>query len=315
MIELWNTVFLEPILNGLVWLSNMFGGSFGLAIIVMTLVVNIILLPLTLKSTRSMHAVQEKQRAIQPKLKELQKKYAKDKQKLQQEQFKLYKEHGISPMGCASPMLLMFIQMPFWLAIYQSIINALPTTPERLMGLSRKLYESGAIQEGVPPESHFGFIDLAQPNFILVLLVMASMWLSQKMSSPAAVDPQQEQTQKMMQFMFPLIFGFIFLSFPSGLPLYIIIANLFRMVVQRIVMGNWGALEGLFKGRPAIPALGGLGGAKQGGDSGTQTAPPEDTASKEVQAAAEKAKAGKEKGKGTGNGGSRSKRKNRRRGS
>lgn len=316
MVELWNTVFLDPILNGLLWLSNMFGGSFGLAIIAITIVLNVLLLPLTLRSTRSMHAVQEKQRAVQPKMKELQKKYAKDKQKLQQETFKLYKEHGISPMGCMSPMLLMFVQMPFWLAIYQSIVSGLPTTPEHLLGLSAKLYSATSIQEGVPAESQFGFIDLAAPSFVMVILVMATMWLSQKMSSAAATDPQQQQTQKMMQIMFPLMFGFIFLNFPSGLPLYIVIANVFRMIVQRFVMGNWGGLESLFHLRPSfLSPAGQAAGGKAGGMAPSKESKavslPEDKISKEVQSAAEKNRMAAEKGKGTGHGGSRSKRKNR----
>lgn len=243
MIELWNKALLEPILNGLVWLSHVFGGEYGVAIILMTLIINIILLPLTYRSTKSMMVMQAKQRAIQPKMQELQKKYAKDKQRLQQEIFKLYKEHGISPMGCVSPFLLLFIQMPFWIAIYQSVSNALAVTPERLLGLTTHLYDSPVIQKGIPPDHIFLGINLAQPNFILVLLVMLTMWITQRMTATPSPDPKQQQTQQMMQYLFPLLFGIIFISFPSGLPLYIIVSNLFRMAVQRTIMGTWGDIR------------------------------------------------------------------------
>lgn len=304
--ELFDTILLEPVLNGLMMLSNWFGGSFGWAIIVMTIVINLVLLPLTLRQTRSMVAMQEKQRAMAPKMQELQKKYAKDKQKLQQETFKLYKEHGFTPMGCLSPMLLLLVQMPIWLAIYQSIMHALAETPENLVGLSNKLYSWPVVQEAVPPDGHFLGINLSQPNFFLVLLVGLTMWLTQKVSSTPSTDPKQQQMQQMMQMMFPLMMVVIFINFPSGLPLYILIANLIRMVVQSMVTGKWGGLERLF--RRGAPVL-----APAGGPSPLSGDAPDDKAAKEMKPPAGKDKSTGEKGKGTGDGSSRSKRKNRRR--
>ncbi|PIU57699.1 MAG: protein translocase component YidC, partial [Chloroflexi bacterium CG07_land_8_20_14_0_80_51_10] len=105
-------------INGLLIMSKAFGGSFGLAVIALTIILNLIILPLTLRQLRSTTSMQ----ALQPKLQELQKKYAKDKQKLQQETMKLYKESGFNPMGCAFPML---IQFPIWIALYQSVMQTL----------------------------------------------------------------------------------------------------------------------------------------------------------------------------------------------
>ena len=105
MIELWNVVLLEPMINGLLAISIAFGGSSGLAIIILTIIINLIILPLTLRQLRSTKAMQ----SLQPKIQDLQKKYAKDKQKLQEETVKVYKESGINPLGCAFPLL---IQMP-----------------------------------------------------------------------------------------------------------------------------------------------------------------------------------------------------------
>ena len=306
MIEFFNTVFLEPVLNCLVVLSNVFGGSFGLSIIAVTVIINIIMLPLTIKQTRSMLAMQEKQRAMAPKMQELQKKYAKDKQKLQQETFKLWKEHGFSPAGCVSPMLLLIVQMPIWLAIYQAIINALATTPERMITLSGKLYSWSAVQDAVPPDRVFLGIDLAEPNFLLVVLVGITMWFTQKLSATPTIDPKQQQMQQMMQMMFPLFLCVIFIDFPSGLPMYILIANLIRMIVQFSITGRWTEIGARLLRRPAL--------ATPGGQAIEVPAPPEDKTAKEIKSAAKKSKVTTEKGKGTGDGSSRSKRKNRRRG-
>ena len=126
MIELWNLIILDPILNGLIALSSILFSNFGLAIIALTIIVRLILWPLTKRQLNSTKAMQE----MQPKIQELQKKYAKNQQKLQQEMMKLYKEAGMNPMGCIWPML---VQFPIWIALYQSIIKALATTPENLL--------------------------------------------------------------------------------------------------------------------------------------------------------------------------------------
>ncbi len=307
MIEFFNTVFLEPVLNCLIALSNVFGDSFGLSIIVVTVIINLIMLPLTIKQTRSMIAMQEKQRAMAPKMQELQKKYAKDKQKLQAETFKLWKEHGFSPAGCISPMLLLIVQMPIWLAIYQGIMNALATTPERMVTLSGKLYSWSPVQEGVPPDRVFLGIDLAEPNFMLVILVGITMWFTQKISATPAIDPKQQQMQQMMQMMFPVVLCVVFINFPSGLPMYILIANIIRMIVQFSITGRWTEIGTRLLRRPAL--------ATPGGQGVEVPPPPEDKTAKEIKAAAKKNKMTTEKGKGTGDGSSRSKRKNRRRGS
>ena len=104
--------------NILIVLSNYLFNSFGLAIIALTIIVRGLMYPLTLRQLRATKAMQ----TLQPKLAVLQKKYAKDKQKLAKEQMKLYKESGVSPAGCLLPML---IQLPVWIALYQSIIRVL----------------------------------------------------------------------------------------------------------------------------------------------------------------------------------------------
>jgi len=211
-------------------------GSFGFAIIVLTIITRGLMLPLTLKQLHATRAIQE----LQPKLAELQKKYGKDKQKMAQEQMKLYKESGISPTGCMLPML---VQMPIWIALYQSIMLALAVTPEGLLNLSRYLYSWPVVFSLLPPESHFLWLDLSVPDgtLILAILVGGSMWVQQKMVTPQTADPKQQQQSRMMLWMMPIMFAFFCLSFPSGLALYWAISNIITIGMQYFVTG-WGGL-------------------------------------------------------------------------
>ena len=233
--EWWNAGPVALMLNSLVGISSYLGGSFGLAIIVLTIIVRSCLLPLTMRQLRSSRAMQQ----LQPKMAELQKKYAKDKQKLAQEQMRLYKESGVSPAGCAVPML---IQFPIWIALYQSIIKALGVIPEDLLGLSRYLWSWPILYSTLPLDSQFLWFDLVYPNMPVAVLVGVTMWLSQKMVTPAVSDPQQKAQSQMMLWMMPLLFGFIAVNLPSGLALYWIVSNLFSMLVQYFVIGGLGGL-------------------------------------------------------------------------
>ncbi len=238
MAELWNTFILEPVLNSLIALTTVMGGSFGVAIVVLTVIVRLALYPLTVRQTRSTKAMQ----ALQPQIQELQKKYAKNKQRLQQETMKLYKEVGINPLGCLWPML---IQLPIWIALYQSIMRALAATPENLLNLSRHLYSWAAVAHAVPLNEHFLWLRLSRPdpNLILAILVGGSMWVQQKMVTAPATDSRQQSMTSMTTLMMPLMFGMFTLSFPSGLALYWVISNIIGIVIQYFVTGGWGYLR------------------------------------------------------------------------
>jgi YidC/Oxa1 family membrane protein insertase len=238
MADIWNTVILEPVLNSLIALTNVMGGSFGLAIIVLTVIVRLILFPLTVRQTQSTKAMQ----TLQPKIQELQKRYGKNQQKLQQEMMKLYKEAGINPLGCLWPML---IQLPIWIALYQSIMQALAATPESLLSLSQHLYSWGAIGHAIPLGDKFLWLNLSRPdpNLILAILVGGTMWVQQKMVTPPATDPRQRSMTNMTTTMMPLMFGLFTLSFPSGLALYWVVSNVIGIVIQYFVSGGWGYLR------------------------------------------------------------------------
>jgi YidC/Oxa1 family membrane protein insertase len=231
-------------LNSLVALSSYLFNSFGLTIIILTIIIRACMYPLTARQLRSSRAMQ----ALQPKIAELQKKYAKDKQKLAQEQMRLYKESGVSPAGCAVPMI---IQLPVWIALYQSIIKALGVTPEDLLGLSRYLWSWPILYSTLPLNSHFLWFDLVSGNLGVAVLVGVTMWLSQKMVTPETTDPQQKAQGQMMLWMMPLLFGFIAMNLPSGLALYWIVSNIFSIAVQYFVIGGWGGLARGGAGRQA----------------------------------------------------------------
>src|SRR4030067_401356 len=243
MVDIWNTIILEPVLNSLIALTNVLGGSFGLAIIVLTVVVRLALFPLPVRQTQSHKAMQ----ALQPKIQELQKKYGKNRRKMQQEMMKVYKEAGINPLGCLWPML---IQLPIWIALYQSIMQALAATPENLLSLSQHLYSWSAVGQAVPLNDHFLWLRLSRPdpNLILAILVGGTMWVQQKMVTPPATDPRQRSMTNLTTTMMPLMFGLFTLSFPSGLALYWVVSNVIGIVIQYFVSGGWGYLR-----TPAAP--------------------------------------------------------------
>jgi YidC/Oxa1 family membrane protein insertase len=183
----------------LLWLLQKFQsvvGNWGIAIILLTIVVKLLTLYWTTQSMRSM----KETAALAPQLKALQAKYADDKQRQQAEQMALYKEHGVNPVAGCLPMLL---QMPIWIALYRMLANA------------GELY----LQPFIP-----GWItDLTatDPYYILPGILFVSMFLQARLQ-PASVDSTQ---QKFLQYGMPIMFGGMALFFPSGLTLYMFTNN------------------------------------------------------------------------------------------
>jgi YidC/Oxa1 family membrane protein insertase len=234
--DIWNLVALQPMTNVLIVLSHYLFSNFGLAIIALTIIVNGLMLPLTLKQIRATKAMQ----GLQPKLTELQKKYVKDRQKLAQEQMKLYKESGLSPAGCLVPLV---IQMPIWIALYQSIMRLLAVTPEDFLVLSQSLYSWPLVYSTLPLGGKFLWLNLASadPYLLLPILVGGTMWVQQKMVTLTTVDPKQQAQNRLMLWMMPLMFGFFTLQFSSGLALFWVTSSVIRIVIQYFVTG-WGGL-------------------------------------------------------------------------
>ncbi len=242
---LWNELLMRPMINSLALLSDILFSNFGLSIIVFTVFIRLVLIPLTIRQTRSMKKMQE----LQPRLKVLQDKYknkgAAEKRALSSETMKLYREAGVNPVGCLGPMI---IQMPIWFGLYRAILRTMPPTPEGLANLSAAFYSWNPASGAVPINSKFLGIDLVDfvqgaptPwNFALPVLVGATMWLQQKMTmgTQTATSAQQAQTNQIMLWMLPIMFGFFTFQFPAGLALYILFSNLVGIVIQYYVAGK-----------------------------------------------------------------------------
>ena len=177
--------------------------NWGVAIILLTVLVKLLLYPLSHKQMASMEAM----RRIQPQIQELQKKYADDREKLSMEQMKLFQENKVNPFGGCLPLL---VQMPVWFALYRTLYS------------SFELYREPLI---------VGWIsDLTQPDpyYVLPLAMGVTMFITQKMQ-PQMGDARQA---KMMLYFMPIFFTFIMLNLPAGLTLYIFTNNLLSIAQQ-----------------------------------------------------------------------------------
>lgn len=183
-----------------------FVGNWGIAIIMITIVVKTVLYPLSAKQYRSAAAM----RKLQPKLQKLKERYGDDKQRMQQEMMKMYKDEGANPFGGCLPMLLQF---PIFIALYYVLFEAVELRHAPFFGWIEDL----SVQD---------------PYFVLPLLMGASMFLMQKMQPMAPnMDPMQ---QKMMKYL-PVMFTVFMLFFPAGLVLYWLCNNLISIAQQQYV--------------------------------------------------------------------------------
>ena len=226
----FDLIIINPILNILVVLSNLLFHNFGLAIIVLTLVVRFIMYPLTKKQLMATRSMSD----IQPKLQEVQKKYANDKNKLNQETARIMKESNFNPLGCLWPML---IQLPIWIALYQSIIRVMAATPEDFLNLADRLYSWPILYQSLPVEASFLWFNLSVSDLFLAFIVGLLTYIQQRMTNPnkasgKAPVGQAAQQGRMMLFMMPMMFVFFSMMFPSGLALYWATGSIFTIVMQ-----------------------------------------------------------------------------------
>lgn len=226
--ELWNSLIFNPLLNTLVFIYKLVG-SYGVAIIIFTILIKLITLPFTIQQQKAFKA----QAAMAPELQALQKKYAKDPEKLRQEQARLYKESGVNPAGC---LINMLIPWPFFLALYQSVSQVMSTQPEQFIELAKHLMP--ALATVIPVGEKFLWLNLARPDpyYILPMLAFLSAWAQQKMMTTPPTDPQQAQMNKTMGLMMPIFTAWITLSFASGLGVYWVLFNVLAIVQQYLVM-------------------------------------------------------------------------------
>lgn len=193
------------ILAMLKWFYLVFG-NWGIAIVALTIVVRIFVLPFNVISYRSTKAMQ----AIQPQLKAIKEKYKNDTQKQQQETMALMRDNKVNPMGGCLPVLLQF---PIFIALYS------------VLGHSIELYQA-------PFGLWIPDLSLKDPFYVLPVLMGITMYFQQKMMPTPGMDPAQAKVLKFM----PLIFSVFMISLPSGLTLYIFVSSAFAVVQQYYFM-------------------------------------------------------------------------------
>ena len=200
----WFTFIAKPMF---VFLKLLYGflGNWGWSIIVLTIIIRLILFPLTYKSMISMNKLKE----LAPKMTELRQKYKSDPQKLNIHMMELYKKHGANPFsGC----LPIFLQIPIFFAIYRVLQNAVEL-------------------KAAPWALWIHDLSVLDPYYVLPILMGATMFLQQVITPMSIQDPTQA---KIMKFL-PIVFTFFFLWFPAGLTLYWCVNNIFSLIQQYII--------------------------------------------------------------------------------
>jgi len=200
----WFTFIAKPLFKVLYWLYKHIG-NWGWSIIILTILIKILLFPLSYKGMISMQKLKD----LAPKMQEIREKYKNDPQKMNMKIMELYRKHDANPMGGCLPML---IQIPIFFALYRVFLNAVEL-------------------QGAPWILWIKDLSAQDPYFILPILMGASMWFQQKITPTTVTDPMQ---QKIFQWL-PVVMTLFFLTFPSGLVLYWLVNNLFTIGQQYII--------------------------------------------------------------------------------
>ncbi len=200
----WFSFLSTPFYKILLWI-NSYVGNWGWAIILFTLLVKLVLFPLSYKGMMSMQKLKD----LAPKMKEIKEKYKGDPAKMNAQMMEMYKKHGANPMGGCLPLIL---QIPVFFALYRVLLNAVEL-------------------QGAPWILWIQNLALMDPWFILPVLMGASMWFQQRITPSNFTDPLQEKIFKW----FPVIMTVFFIYFPSGLVLYWLVNNLFTIAQQYFI--------------------------------------------------------------------------------
>jgi YidC/Oxa1 family membrane protein insertase len=199
--------------------------NWGLSIIILSVLLNVILFPLTMNSFKSMQKMQE----LHPQMEKLKTQFKDQPQKLNKEIMELYKKYNINPFSGCLPILL---QMPIFIALYQALMKSI-----ELRGASFLWIRDLSSPEAIPLPVSFPII--GDSINILPLIMVAAMVIQQKISTASAgsaITEEQKQQQKMMLIIMPIMFGFIFYNMPSGLVLYWSVNTLLTIIEQAAIL-------------------------------------------------------------------------------
>lgn len=202
---IWDKYFVKPLSDSMDWFADLLWGQYGLSILVVTIIIRLIILPLTLKQYRSSKRMQE----IQPELQKLKEKFKDDVKKQQEETMKLFQKHGVNPLAGCLPIL---IQMPVLIALYNAIMR----------------------NEHIREQS-FLWMQLGTPDSFYILPILAALttFIQQKMMSA-----QMNAQMRSLMIIFPILIFVMSMNFASALPLYWVYSNLFTIVQTYFIYGG-----------------------------------------------------------------------------
>ncbi len=244
----------------LVFLHKHFvGGSWGLAIVGLTVLVRLVLLPLTMKQFRSM----QKMQLLAPQIKELQAKYKDDKQRQSEETMKLYKENNVNPFASCLPLVL---QLPVLISLFYALRQNLKTDicgPEiaahfhvsSVSKVTASQLQSVTCNQVAPHSAKFLFIpDITAQATGVVLVVLLALYIGSQLASTLLMSASADPNQRRMMLILPLVFTVFIFRFPAGVLVYWITTNLWTLGQQYFVRRSMGVPPA-----PAVPGSNGNG--------------------------------------------------------
>jgi len=203
----------DPLMHVMTWIlrsAHAVTFNWGIAIIILTIIVRLALHPLSKKSQTSMAKMQK----LQPQVLAVREKYKNDKRRQQQEMMKLYKDYGVNPLGGCLPLIF---QIPVFIGLWQTLRASIELRHAPFVFW---------IQDLSQPDALLGVVNILPILSVLIMFIQQSM-------QPKPADPKQEQMQKMMRYMMPVVLGFIFYGMPSGLNLYFTVSMLIGVLEQK----------------------------------------------------------------------------------
>lgn len=257
--NIFTTILVQPLTNGLILFYKYLGQNLGIAIILFSVFLIFLLRPLTKPYMESMKRIKE----MEPQLAKLRKKYGNDKVKMSQAQAELYKQNKINPTAGCLPYILQFLVL---IALFQVFTAALSSQDIASGKLNNLLYAPLKFSDDQPLNTRFLYLDISKPDAfhiqgipfgipgLFLILATVAQFLSVKITSPyitqeqkiakkskGTLDDTQVAMQKSMTYMMPLMTLIFGLSLPSGLALYWLVYSLVN-VWQQVSMSGWGSL-------------------------------------------------------------------------
>jgi YidC/Oxa1 family membrane protein insertase len=234
MTSLYIANVFQPLIDVADWLITILhddvGLSWGWSIVGLTVIVRLLIVPLTIKQIRSMNAL----RVLQPRIKEIQAKYKEDRQRMQQEMMRFYKENKVNPFASCLPLLL---QLPVFMALFF-------------------LLNGDDFKDQVRATGQNGFLfidDITEPATGGVLVVLMVLFIGSQMASTLVMSVTADKTQQRIMLLLPLVFAALVPSFPAGLLVYWITTNLWTLAQSLVVRRISPPPPGV-SGPPGVPA-------------------------------------------------------------